>query len=264
MAELFTNNGASTLATTITTGSTSVVVGSGHGARFPNPSSPDYFYVTLDDGTNVEIVKVTARSTDTLTVTRAQQGTAAFAFTSGAKVENRLTTELLTAVSGQTIYEHLRPELAQPIGSAFPSPAKAGTNFPVFGLAYDSSANESAAWTFIVPRYAAGNISVRLFWYADTASANDVVWGASLAAITPDTDTQDVETKSLATENTVTDTHLGTTGQRLHQCTIAVTNLDSIAAGDFAWLKIKRLSAGNTLTGDALLIGAQVSYAGTP
>ncbi len=93
MPQIWTNNAATTLASAVTTNSqTSLTLASGKGALFPSPSSPDYFMVTLDDGTNVEIVKCTARSTDTLTVVRAQEGTTAqSSFAIGTKAELRVT-----------------------------------------------------------------------------------------------------------------------------------------------------------------------------
>ncbi len=63
---------------------TSIVLTTGHGARFPDPSTDGSFnlvwwnytdYKDPSDDPNVEIVRVTARSTDTLTVTRGQEGT---------------------------------------------------------------------------------------------------------------------------------------------------------------------------------------------
>ena len=70
------NNANATLAASITSSSTSITVTSGQGARFPTLSAGDYFYATLiDTSNNLEIVKCTARSTDVLTVTRAQEST---------------------------------------------------------------------------------------------------------------------------------------------------------------------------------------------
>lgn len=141
----------------------------------------------------------------------------------------------------------------------------AGTNFPVASLAFDAATNETAYITFIAESYGSGNLTLKLWWYADTASSGDVIWGAQIAAITPDTDTQDVETKSFATANTVTDSHLGTTGQRVHTCSITISNLDSIAAGDLVTLAVYRSAGagGDTMTGDALLLMAELSYSDT-
>ena len=101
MAILFTNNAATTLAASITSGDTSLTVAGGGGALFPNPTSPDYFLVTLVgvSGTPTEIVQVTARSTDTFTIVRGQEGTTPSAFTGGDKVELRITAATMNSAA---------------------------------------------------------------------------------------------------------------------------------------------------------------------
>lgn len=95
--QLFSNNSESTLASGISAGATSLTIQTGDGDKsgraFPNPSGGDWFMATLDDGTNIEVIKVTARSTDTFTsITRAQEGTSAAAFSANTtKVEVRST-----------------------------------------------------------------------------------------------------------------------------------------------------------------------------
>ena len=90
---LFTNNAATTLASSILVGATSLTVSSGTGALFPTLAGGAYFYCTLSNtaNTTIEIIKVTARTTDTFTIVRAQDNTSASAFTAGDKVELRLT-----------------------------------------------------------------------------------------------------------------------------------------------------------------------------
>src|SRR4051812_18463189 len=122
-----------------------------------------------------------------------------------------------------TVTIQLDVEVAQFLATNFPQYLKTlGTNSPVPGLSFDASTDEAAFWHFVARNYGSGNLTLALYWYADTATSANVVWEAQLAAITPDTDTQDVETKSLATLNFVQDTHLGTTGQRAHKCTITI------------------------------------------
>ena len=89
----FTNNAATTLASGILIGATSLTVATGTGGLFPTLTGSNFFYCTLQNtaGTTIEIVKVTARSTDTFTIVRAQEGTSASAFSTGDKVELRLT-----------------------------------------------------------------------------------------------------------------------------------------------------------------------------
>ncbi len=96
MAVKFTNNAATTLAAGINSSATSIAVTDG--SIFPALSGSDYFYVTFDDTTNREIVKVTARSGNTLTAVRGQDDTTAQAFNSGDKAELRIVAALLEDV----------------------------------------------------------------------------------------------------------------------------------------------------------------------
>ena len=101
----FTNNAATTLASSILIGATSLTVAASTGALFPTLTGSNFFYCTLQNtaGTTIEIVKVTARSTDTFTIVRAQEGTSASAFASGDKCELRLTAgEINQLFSGIT------------------------------------------------------------------------------------------------------------------------------------------------------------------
>jgi hypothetical protein len=142
-----------------------------------------------------------------------------------------------------------------------------GTSFPVEGLAYDAAADEAALWRLVANNYGSGNITLTIFWYADTASSGAVVWEAQISAITPNTDSQDIETDGLATLNFVSDSHIGTTGQRVHSCDITISNLDSIAAGDLVHVRIARDANGTSgtddMTGDAILLMAELSYSDT-
>ena len=84
MPALFKNNASALLAASLTTTDTTIVLSAGLGNSFPAPSGSNYFYGTLfDDLGNYEIVKCTARTTDTLTVVRAQDGTNPLEFTAG-------------------------------------------------------------------------------------------------------------------------------------------------------------------------------------
>ena len=91
------NNAFGTLAASITNSDTSITLTTGQGARFPSLGAGDYFYATLiDTSNNLEIVKCTARSTDVLTVVRAQESTTARAYSSGDRIEIRITAATFT------------------------------------------------------------------------------------------------------------------------------------------------------------------------
>lgn len=167
-----------------------------------------------------------------------------------------------------TVTHLLLPEEAQFLATAFPQYLKTnGTSFPVSGLAYDATTDEAAFWKFVASNYGSGNLTLTLFWYADTATSASVVWEAQLASFTPDADAVDIEVKSLATLNFVSDTHLGTIGQRVHQCAITISNLDSLAPNDVCHLRIARDANGTSgtddLTGDCVLVMATLAYSDT-
>jgi len=104
MGVKFSNNGHSTLASSITSSDTSITVASGHGARFPSLGAGDYFFATLIDASNnLEIVKCTARSSDVLTVTRGQESTTARAYAIGDRIELRVTAAGLNAVYTEAV-----------------------------------------------------------------------------------------------------------------------------------------------------------------
>jgi hypothetical protein len=88
------NNVSGFLNTAITASDTGIVLQSGNGASFPALGAGEYFYATLvSTGNTLEIVKVTARVGDTMTVVRAQEGTSAAGFAAGSRLEQRVTAQ---------------------------------------------------------------------------------------------------------------------------------------------------------------------------
>lgn len=88
------NNATGTISASISAVATTIVLTTDDGALFPALSGGNYFYATLQDTSdNYEIVKVTALSTDTVTVTRAQESTTAQAFAAGSLFELRVTKQ---------------------------------------------------------------------------------------------------------------------------------------------------------------------------
>jgi len=100
------NNAVSRLAASVSNSDITFALSPGSGALFPSLSAGDWFPLTLTDAAgNQEITKVTARSSDTLTVERAQEGTAARAFGANTRVEFRMTKaayeEFQTAIANR-------------------------------------------------------------------------------------------------------------------------------------------------------------------
>lgn len=93
----FSNAATATLSSSITSTTTSITVATGLGGLFPSLSAGESFRAALiDSSNNIEIVDVTARTSDVMTVARGQEGTAARAFSSGSRFEMRLTSAALT------------------------------------------------------------------------------------------------------------------------------------------------------------------------
>ena len=146
MAVKFSNNASGTIASSINSTTTTIVLTSGQGSLFPSLGGSDYFYATLiDSSNNLEIVKVTARSTDSMTVVRGQDGTSGRSYTAGDRFELRPVAAAMNAlqdftptgdISATTIsgaIEELDTEkapLASPAFTGVPTAptASAGTN----------------------------------------------------------------------------------------------------------------------------------------
>jgi hypothetical protein len=94
LIELYANNAYSTIGSPITSsGQTTITVT--NGAVFPSPTSAQFFRLTITlasaPNTVIEIVYVTARSGNNLTVLRGQEGTTATTWVTGSLVGNEAT-----------------------------------------------------------------------------------------------------------------------------------------------------------------------------
>ena len=146
MSVLYTNNATTTLSASITNSTTSLSVASGKGSLFPAITGSDFFFVTISNsaGTN-EIVKVTARSVDTFTIVRAQDGTSAAAWSAGDKVELRITKAMLDqfktdAIAAYTASDVLAKMLTvDGAGSGLDSDTLDGNHASAFYLATNPS-----------------------------------------------------------------------------------------------------------------------------
>jgi hypothetical protein len=88
------NNAASVIQSAISATDTTITITAGTGIRFPLLNAGDYFYATLSDASGVfEIVRVTARNIDSMTITRGQEGTTPSVFQAGSRIELRVTAQ---------------------------------------------------------------------------------------------------------------------------------------------------------------------------
>lgn len=152
-------------------------------------------------------------------------------------------------------------------GTTFPQLKSAGSNLRRVSLSFDSSATEACQWNIgNIPNYGSGDVSATVRWYADTALTGSAVWGVSLAAITPGTDTTNVETKGWATEASSI-IAAGSNTHQLVQGTIIITgsSLDSIAANDDLSVRCRRIGShsSDTMAGDGQLTSVVLAYSDT-
>jgi hypothetical protein len=117
---LFSNNAATTLAGPIAANATTLNLAAGTGALFPNPAAGQQFTLTLvsqTDAAQIEVVYCTARSTDTCTVVRGQEGTPTASFLAGDFASNDLTAGTTAAFIQATQLQTDAPNYAVDSGS---------------------------------------------------------------------------------------------------------------------------------------------------
>jgi len=101
--QLFSNYAQTNLASGITDSATSFTVTATEGGMFAAPTGGDFQLVTITDGNNWEVVKVTSRSTDTFTVVREHEGVAQ-AWEAGVYVKAQLTKATMDSVHQDEVY----------------------------------------------------------------------------------------------------------------------------------------------------------------
>lgn len=157
--QLFSNNGSAFLAASISDADLTIQVANGYGALYPNPGDDEFFLVTIEneDG-DIEIVKITSRASDLLTVPpggRGWEGTSAQSWTNGqARVECRITAGTLEefiqragdVMEGDLDLDDNELQNAQLTGTGTKILAGEIVNVPMRGVSGDSS-NELAVPT---------------------------------------------------------------------------------------------------------------------
>lgn len=124
-------------------------------------------------------------------------------------------------------------------------------------LDFAEGANYAAIWSGVVlptPSYGGGGIRLKIHWRAATATTGVVVWGGSIERQV----SQDQDSDGFGAETTVASSATnGTSGvENVTDLDLTSgTNMDSLAAGEAARIKIRRLpgDASDTMVGSAEL-----------
>ncbi len=181
MADALRNFSYSTVATAPSpaTSGTSLVVAAGDGAKFAVGNAVVWPPNVQPSTTNAEIVRVTAISTDTLTITRAQEGTSAQSIAVGWQIQQGTTAALLAqyaALSGATF-----------------TGAVAGTDFGASGLTGATAASRYVGATTsgapVSGTFAVGDFVIDQtgkVWVC-TAAGTPGTWGQVGSTVSPAT-----------------------------------------------------------------------------
>lgn len=112
MSVLVTNNAVGYLLVGVNDAETSILLKSGQGSRFPSPVlDQDWFYITVqNEEGEMEVMKCTKRSGDTLTVQRGQDGTTGISFKADSLVELRPCAALF---NDKVDYDYLQEKITE-------------------------------------------------------------------------------------------------------------------------------------------------------
>ncbi|MCK5605972.1 hypothetical protein KAR91_29005, partial [Candidatus Pacearchaeota archaeon] len=165
--QLFANNIETSLSAALTAAATTLTVADATG--MPEPTNNDYFLATLSKRTGSteysrEIVKVTARSGNTLTLIRAQEGTSALEYDSGDFISLRLTTGSLETLQKPS-------QLIAPDGN--PDPA---VNVDNAGNVEISATATAADYIATAINKAVASVDAVAVYYGKVAWDDDPTW----------------------------------------------------------------------------------------
>lgn len=175
------------------------------------------------------------------------------------------TGYIVLPTSGAILPDGSASNAAPAIQRVKSSDTASSTNTPPYmvQLAYDASADESAMWSLYMPGDYASAPVLDVLYKMTSATTGSVRFEGRLAAIT-DGDTTDADAKAFATTNSAGDTVPATTAGKVGGFSITLTNADSLAAGDFVIVQLRRDADGTTgtddATGDCEVISVRLSY----
>ena len=125
-------------------------------------------------------------------------------------------------------------------------------------LSFDAATNETCQWTFIAPQGLTGTLNAVIFFMMASATADTVDVDVSIEAITPG-DALDLDAgDSFDSVNSQDNTTVPGTAGFMEAITVALTNKDSIAAGDLCRLKLTRDASSDDATGDMHVLAVEL------
>jgi len=180
---LYANNAKSALAGAITNVATSANLTSGSGVLFPNPVAGQQFAMTFVDaatGLLNEIVYVTSRSGDTVTMVRAQEGTTALAWSAGDIAASLMTAGNMAQFlqPGNTTY--LRTRLAT--NTTFYA-SNTGNDSTGDGTVGNPWATMAHAIAVVYQSYDANGATVTIKWNAAVTNTENLIINGPMVGV---------------------------------------------------------------------------------
>lgn len=143
----------------------------------------------------------------------------------------------------------------------FPAGGLGASGRPV--LAFDDTQDELILWTFQMPENYGTGLQGEILWSgsSSTTTSHTVRWVVEIMKLTPET-AGAVDSDSYDSFNAVDDDILGTTSKRLQKATVSITNADSVQAGDYVAVRLRREAshANDDLPEDAWLLDFTLKY----
>ena len=127
-------------------------------------------------------------------------------------------------------------------------------------LRFDADTDEICYFVFRMPPSYLGSPILHAQYKMKSATSGNVVLGCEVMAVTPNA-SEDVDSDSYDTINTVTDTVPGSAGD-LAEASITIANDDSMAGSDYVAIKIRRDAdnGADDATGDLELTNLSLEY----
>ncbi len=163
-----------------------------------------------------------------------------------------------------------------PIGAATPPDGTSGNIAPAIQqgkssassptphhleAAFDAAVEEQLQWSFRMPQDYASAPVLKVQYKMASATTLEVIIASRIAAVS-DGDSQDVDANAFGTVNTSSAITVPGTVGHLDEISLALSNADSLAAGDFIILLLARDAdaSGDDATGDMEVVAVSLEY----
>lgn len=149
-----------------------------------------------------------------------------------------------------------------PESASFPS-----SNYPAlslvnarYALAFDTTTSETCYWTAVAPQGLTGTWTAVISYMMASAVSGGVAFDVAVESVSSG-DALDLDAAaSFDSVNGGSDAAVPGTAGYMEQISITLTNMDSIAAGDFVRFSLARdvADAADTAAGDCYVIGVEI------